>query len=193
MSRPHHHYTKHNTKPDRHAVFPVVILIACLVWVHKAAMTRVEHLLPAVLLVVAGIVGLVVFSKLVMKIGWCRRLHNPTMTIIDNMTGLEFERYVAKLLKARGYKNIKLTEQYDLGLDIVAEKDGIRWGLQVKRYSGLVKANAVRQVVTALRSYNCDKAMVVTNSTFSQTAKKLARSNDCVLINRNILMKWFNY
>jgi|GEM_PF-5209226 len=51
------------------------------------------------------------------------------------------------------------------------------------------KADAVRQVVTALRSYNCDRAMVVTNNTFSQTAKELARSNDCVLLGRSELLR----
>jgi len=68
------------------------------------------------------------------------------------MTGLEFERYVARLLKSKGYNNIRLTEEYDYGIDIIAEKDGIRWGIQVKRYSGLVSADAVRQVITALKN-----------------------------------------
>ena len=105
------------------------------------------------------------------------------------MTGLEFERYVARLLKTRGYSHIKLTEEYDYGIDIIAEKDGIRWGIQVKRCSGLVKANAVRQVVTALKKYNCDIAMVISNSTYSKVAKELAKSNQCVLVDRNGLLK----
>jgi restriction system protein len=107
------------------------------------------------------------------------------------MTGLEFEKYVAKLLKSQGYKHVRLTEKYDLGVDIIAEKEGMRWGIQVKRYSGLVKADAVRQAVTALKLYNCDRAMVVTNSHFSHTAKELASSNDCVLIDKNRLIAGF--
>ena len=101
---------------------------------------------------------------------------------IDNMTGLQFERYIAKLLKTKGYTNIKLTEKYDLGIDIIATKDNIRYGIQVKRYSYPVKADAVRQAVTALNYYNCDKAMVITNSTFTKTAIKLAQSNGCRMI-----------
>lgn len=103
---------------------------------------------------------------------------------IDNMNGLEFECYVADLLYRQGYSNVSLTEQFDYGVDIVAEKDGIRWGIQTKRYSGLVKAAAVRQVVTGLRLYGCDRGMVITNSTFSRVAKQLAEGNDCVLIDR---------
>jgi len=112
------------------------------------------------------------------------------MVAIDKMTGLEFERYIARLLKTKSYIHIILTEEYDYGVDIIAEKDGIRWGIQVKRYSGLVKANAVRQAVTALKKYHCDRAMVISNSTYSKVAKELARSNDCVLVDRNGLLKW---
>ena len=100
---------------------------------------------------------------------------------VDTMDGISFEHYVMRVLIDQGYKNVSLTEQYDYGVDIIAEKNGIRWGVQVKRYSGLVKAEAVRQVVTGLRLYSCDRAMVITNSTFSTVAKRLAESNDCVL------------
>ena len=90
---------------------------------------------------------------------------------VDTMTGLEFEKYVAKYLRNQGYKT-NLTEKYDLGIDIVAVQDGIRQGVQVKRYKGVVGANAVRQSVTALNLYDCDRAMVVTNSYFSNTASQ---------------------
>lgn len=100
------------------------------------------------------------------------------------MDGLAFERYVAALLQKNGFHHIRLTEKYDLGVDIIAEKDDIRWGIQVKRHSGLVKAGAVRQVVTGLRLYDCDRAMVISNSTYSSIAKQLAIGNNCILIDR---------
>lgn len=189
MSQPYHH-TKYSTKSDGQALFPAVILIACLVWAHKAAMTKIEHIIPIILLTVAVIVGLVAITKFVIKIRKYRQLHSPTMTSIDNMTGLEFEKYVAKLLRAHGYKRVRVTEIYDLGIDIIAEKDDINWGIQVKRYSGLVKANAVRQVVTALRHYGCDRAIGITNNIFSQPARSLAESNGCVLMDRNKFLQW---
>ena len=117
-----------------------------------------------------------------------RRIRTMTQNLrlqdVDSMDGISFEHYVAQILIEQGYINVSLTEQYDYGVDVIAEKDGIRWGVQVKRYSGLVKAEAVRQVVTGLRLYNCDRAMVITNSTFSAVAKRLADGNDCVLIDR---------
>lgn len=133
--------------------------------------------------VIACILVLLVFrysvgiSRFVHRLVTGRRLSH-----VDAMDGLEFERYIADILKAQGYTNIQFTEKYDYGVDIIAVKDGIRWGIQVKRYSGLVKADAVRQVVTGLRVYNCDRAMVITNSVFSRVAVRLADSNGCILV-----------
>ncbi|MDP3443013.1 MAG: restriction endonuclease [Ignavibacteria bacterium] len=114
---------------------------------------------------------------------------NIKFTNIDRMDGLDFEKYILNILNKQGYSNVKLTERFDYGVDIIAHKDGIKWGIQAKKYSGLVKADAVRQVVTGLAIYNCDQAMVITNSVFSNFAVRLAQSNQCVLIDRNQLAK----
>ena len=188
MSR-YYNNSKSSSRSGREAIFPLFILLGCLAYSNKELTIRIEHLTPTIILIVIGIISLTIISKLVFRVSGYIKLRNPDMAVIDCMTGLEFERYIAGLLKNQGYTNVRLTEKYDYGVDIIANKDGIRWGIQVKRYSSLVKADAVRQVVTALRSYNCDRAMVVTNSTFSHTANELARSNDCVLIDRNILLR----
>ena len=114
------------------------------------------------------IIAVLVLIKILLKL---RRFIKYKLSHVDTMTGLEFEKYVTKYLRNQGYKT-NLTEKYDLGIDIVAVKDGIRYGVQVKRYKGVVGANAVRQAVTALNLYDCDRAMVVTNSYFSNTASQ---------------------
>ena len=118
-----------------------------------------------------------------------RIITNLRLSDVDTMDGLAFEKYVANLLEDQGYSDISLTEQYDYGVDIIATRNGIRWGIQVKRYSGLVKAEAVRQVATGLRVYGCDHAMVITNSVFSRVAVQLADSNECVLVDRKELAR----
>lgn len=45
---------------------------------------------------------------------------------IDAMDGLEFELYVADLLRRDGYSNVSMTERYDYGVDIVGDRNGIR-------------------------------------------------------------------
>jgi len=94
------------------------------------------------------------------------------------------------LLRKRGYTNIQLTEKYDLGVDIIAKKDGVTWGIQAKRYNSPVKAEAVRQAYTALTRYKCDRAMVITNSTYSNPARMLAKDNQIPLIDREALSEW---
>lgn len=127
---------------------------------------------------IIGLFG--IFRRLMRR---CKIKHTPrSQMLVGSMSWDEFEYFVADWLKDRGYTDIRLTEHYDLGVDIVARKDGVTWGVQVKHYSGLVGINAVRQVVVALKMYGCDRAMVVTNSTFSRPAIELARSQDCLLI-----------
>ncbi|HUY85222.1 MAG TPA: restriction endonuclease [Candidatus Dormibacteraeota bacterium] len=181
-----HHY--HHSSNDEMG-FILTILVGVATYRYWQDSIGLEHqalkMLPTIGAVVVATVLLVLLVKF--------KLHhrsvklNRSMAEIDNMSGLDFEKYVAALLKQQGYRKVKLTEKFDYGVDIIADKDGIRWGIQVKRYSGLVKAEAVRQVVTALKFYGCDRAMVVTNSTFSKQAKILAKSNDCVLLDRRYL------
>ena len=189
MSR-YYNNSKSSSKSGREAIFPLFILFGCLAYSHKALTIKIEHLMPTIFLIVIGLISLTILSKPVFRVLEYIKLRDPDMAVIDKMTGLEFERYVARLLKSQGYTNIRLTEHFDYGIDIIAIKGTIPWGIQVKRHSGLVKADAVRQVVAALRKYNCERAMVITNSRFSEVAKELARSNNCVLVDREILFRW---
>ena len=159
----------------------VFVIIAVTAWTHRQWLL---YALYGILFILATIVVL----KLLRLVRFRQR--QTALADIDLMDGLDFERYVADLLKQWGFRNVSLTEQYDMGVDIVAEKDGQRWGIQVKRYNGLVKAAAVRQVVTALKFYGCERSMVVTNSTYSNVARQLADSNDCLLIGRDTLAQW---
>jgi restriction system protein len=180
---------RRKTRNDNDATFIITILLASGLWAHKTGLLQAEHLAKYVLLIVPGVVVIFIIARLVKRIKASSWRSNPDMMTIDAMTGLEFERYVAQLLLLQGYGAVRLTEKYDYGIDIIAIKDGITWGIQVKRYSGLVKADAVRQVVTALKKYHCDRAMVITNSIYSNVAKELARTNGCILIDRARLMR----
>lgn len=146
----------------------------------------VPVLIAGLVLVAAVVVGIMVW------IGWNN--HRKTRAIqlsgVDVMDGFVFEKYVVELLKNQGYTNVRLTEKYDLGIDVIAHKDGEIWGIQVKRNRGKCKAISVRQAVTALTHYNCTRAMVVTNSTFTGAAKQLAASNHAVLVDRPLLAQW---
>lgn len=142
-----------------------------------------------------GVVAAILISAVVVVLIYraIRRKHvydAITVAAVDYMDGLEFERYLADLLRKRGYTNIQLTEKFDFGIDIIAKKDGITWGIQAKRYTNPVKAEAVRQAYTALNRYKCGRAMVITNSTYSNPARILAKDNQIPLVDREILSEW---
>jgi hypothetical protein len=106
------------------------------------------------------------------------------------MTGIDFERYVAALLKTQGYQSRITKGSGDFGVDIVAEKDGIKYAVQVKRHRGKVSRHAISDAVAGKSMYKCDSSMVITNSFFTEDAKKLAKSADCLLIDRGELANW---
>ncbi|HEX7963948.1 MAG TPA: restriction endonuclease [Candidatus Saccharimonadales bacterium] len=168
----------------------LVGIIAVVTLYNKLSAETINLIISGGLLLVGLIIGLVLFIQFKRSQHEKQKLRALNLIDTDYMDGLAFEKYVAELLKSQGYNKVTLTERYDLGVDVIAIKDGIRWGVQVKRYSNMVKAEAVRQVVTALNKYNCQRSMVVTNSTFSRPAKVLADSNDCVLIGKDELAEW---
>jgi restriction system protein len=163
--------------------FAASLLAAGLLWTHRAWL--VYGLYGIALLLGSGLAAVAYRAFIAPK----RRIMLMTLAEIDMMDGLEFERYVVGLLRHHGFERVSLTQKYDLGIDIVAEKAGERWGIQVKRYKRPVGPEAVREAVTALNAYHCSKAMVITNSTYSRYTKRLAKVSGCALIDRTGLAK----
>ena len=168
----------------------VVAVIAVVVAYQKLSPQMFDLLVAGLLLVAALVILLALYLHFRRSIRERQKLQALSMVDIHVMGGLDFEKYVAELLKSQGYTNVALTEKYDYGVDVVAVRDGVRWGIQVKRHADMVKADAVRQVVTALNHCKCQRAMVVTDNIFSRPAKSLAASNSCVLVDRGKLADW---
>lgn len=89
----------------------------------------------------------------------------------------EYEKYVAKTLIERGYKNAEVTQQsVDYGVDILAvNPEGWRIAVQCKRYHGSVGISAVQEVLAGREYYNCDLAVVYSTGSYTQQAIELAR------------------
>ena len=110
------------------------------------------------------------------------------MDIIDGMDGREFEFFCAELLEGCGYDNIHVTRSSgDQGVDIIAYKNGTRCAFQCKRYSAKVGNEAVQQVHAGQNMYSCFRAVVITNSYFTRSAKQLAKASHVELWDRDIL------
>ena len=108
---------------------------------------------------------------------------------IDQLSGFEFEDYLSRLYTKMGYK-VELTKSgADQGADLIVEKHGVKTVVQAKRYTGSVGNSSVQEIVAAKNHYKAEKAIVVTNSYFTQSAKELAESNSVELIDRDRLNK----
>ncbi len=106
---------------------------------------------------------------------------------IDAMSGLDFEIFVANLLKKQGYVTTNLKGSGDFGVDVIAKKGGIKYAVQVKRYKSSVSRTAVSDAVAGKFHWQCDESWVFTSSYFTADAKKLAESTGCKLTDRDDL------
>lgn len=110
-----------------------------------------------------------------------------TMQDVDLMTGEEFEHFVAEIFQKMGYRAEVTQLSGDYGIDVIAEKDGLKIGVQAKRYSGSVSNSAIQEVVAGMSYHECQKGVVVTNSAFTKAAVKLANANNIQLWDRKAL------
>ena len=107
---------------------------------------------------------------------------------IDLMEGHEFEHWCADLLKKNSFSNVKLTPiSGDQGVDILAEKDGIRYAVQCKCYSSDLGNTPIQEVNTGKTVYHCQIGVVMTNRYFTKGAKDAADATGVLLWDRNKL------
>ncbi|MDO9542139.1 MAG: restriction endonuclease [Kiritimatiellia bacterium] len=116
----------------------------------------------------------------------------PDMAAVDVMPGLTFEKLAGSLLRQQGYKVGNMRASNDYGVDLIANKDKERIAVQVKRSKNKIARKAISDAVAGMKYYNCTKAMVVTNSEFTENAREFARGTECILIDRTILQQWLD-
>lgn len=112
-----------------------------------------------------------------------------TMESLDEMDGIEFEHLLQQLFEAMGYQAEVTKGSGDQGADLILTKMGEKTVVQAKRYSGKVSNKAVQEVVAAKQFYGCERAIVVTTATFTESARQLAEANDVELWDRESLKK----
>ncbi|MGB7037615.1 MAG: restriction endonuclease, partial [Xanthobacteraceae bacterium] len=100
-----------------------------------------------------------------------------------------FERWCAQTLNAHGWKAICTKTTGDQGADVIAEKAKRRVVLQCKFYTGTVGNKAVQEAYAAQRHYTANASAVVTNATFSPSAKDLANSTGVLLLHYSDLIR----
>ena len=103
---------------------------------------------------------------------------------VDDMAGVDFEHYVAAVLRGVGYAVEVTKASGDFGVDLIATKDGVRTAVQCKRQARAINGSAIQQVVAGAAVYDCTATMVVTNHRYTPAAEHLAEVHGCLLVDR---------
>ena len=130
---------------------------------------------------------LLLFGKRVMKLHYL----NMRLKKVDKLSGRAFEKYLRVQFKHLGYR-VRLTDySHDYGADLIVKKRGEKIVVQAKRYEKNEGIAAVQEAVGSVAYYDADRAMVVTNSNFTKSARNLAKQNEVELWGREEIQKKF--
>jgi restriction system protein len=117
----------------------------------------------------------------------CEAYQRSGMAAVDAMTGRQFKALLEHFFATKGYRVARLGARGDFGADLLLYDPHGRTIVQVKRWTGLVRHDAVQRAVDAKAHYGVARALVVTSSNYSQEAVMAANSNGVTLWNRAAL------
>lgn len=131
------------------------------------------------------------FDSKTMELGKQERLSDiPKIgDLRDVRSGGEFEEYLTTLFQALGYhaENTKISG--DQGVDVLVCKNGKKYGIQAKYYSQPVGNFAVQEILAGREYFKLSKGIVVTNATYTASAKDLAEKTQIRLIDGDELQQ----
>lgn len=107
---------------------------------------------------------------------------------MDQMEGHAFEVFCAELLEQHGFQEVEVTRgSGDFGIDVLAQKDGVTYAVQCKRYQSPVGVEAVLRTYGGRDYYGCMVGAVMTNQYFTEPAVKAAQKLHILLWDRGYL------
>lgn len=149
---------------------------------------------PQIWIIPAGVIGICLCICLCILLfaltRFCIRQYRKSRRsgVIDEMEGHDFEYFCAGLLEKRGFLDVEVTRASgDYGVDILAEKDGITYAIQCKRYTAPVGVEAIQQIYAGRDYYDRMVGAVMTNQYFTASAVEAARKLKILLWDRGYL------
>ena len=109
---------------------------------------------------------------------------------IGSLSAVDFEHYCADLLKANGWQARVTQASGDQGIDIIAEYDGNKAVFQCKKYASPVGNKAVQEVIAGKQFCGASIAAVVSNASYTQSAKQLANTTGVYLLHHSELAQF---
>ena len=99
-----------------------------------------------------------------------------------SLRGVPFEDFLQEVFEDLGYRVERTKVSRDQGVDLILKQDGTWIAVQAKGYAESVGNSAVQEVHTGMWFHKCKRFAVITNSTFTSSARELAIAVGCNLI-----------
>lgn len=140
-----------------------------------------------IILICSGILffGFLIYFLIKSALKWSNSFQKQEM---DELDGRDFEFFCADLLKRRGFMEVEVTKgSGDYGIDILAEKEGITYGIQCKCYQEPVGVKAIQEAYAGKEYYDCMVGAVMTNQYFTAPAVEAAKKLKILLWDRGYI------
>ena len=122
------------------------------------------------------LIALILIIALILLIYLFMKKKNKSSDLFENMEGHEFEFFCADLLSKHGIIDVEVTKASgDYGVDVLAEKDGVTYAIQCKRYLNPVGVKAVQEAYAGRDYYDRMVGAVMTNQYFTAPAVEAAK------------------
>lgn len=113
-----------------------------------------------------------------------------TLEQLYNLHPADFERYVARLFRQKGYRVHVRGRSGDLGVDLVLIRPGGKRAIvQCKRYRNTLGPEIVRELFGTLIHEGVSHAFLVTTAEISESAREWARGKPMTLIDGRTLVE----
>ena len=112
---------------------------------------------------------------------------------LDKIGPYAFEEWVARFMRIQGYNAHATKCSGDYGVDVIAEKEDCKIGIQVKKFNGPVGIKAIQEIASGIVYYDCHEGWVITTAPyFTKAAINLAKKHGIKLYNKNDLAIYFS-
>lgn len=109
------------------------------------------------------------------------------MTFSDSMSPYDYETFCSSIMSSKGWNSRVTKGSGDQGVDVIATKNGVSVAIQCKMFNQPVGNAAVQEVFAGSGYYDADLCAVVTNNTYTTSARKLASKLNVMLIHHDDL------
>ena len=107
------------------------------------------------------------------------------MEYSDTIEPLKYEHYCAAQFSKFGWKAKVTQGSSDQGVDVIVSKNGFTIVAQCKKYKKQVGNKAVQEIVAGVKHYRARKGIVIAPNGFTNSAIRLAESNNIDLIHHS--------